>query len=87
MAEILKATHDGEITIANKIIPCAILENGDRIITQGAVFAVFERPPRGLRKYDRTIKLPESMKILPSFIAARNLMPYISEDTGNLIQL
>ncbi len=78
MTDILKATHQGELIISGKVLPCAVLENGERIIIQKSVFEAFERPARGQRARDKEINLP-------SFIAAKNLLPYINEDIREVI--
>ena len=74
----LKSTHQGELKIMNRILPCAVLENGQRVINQGSVFEAFERPARGQRARDKEIGLP-------SFIAAQNLIPYINDEVKEMI--
>jgi hypothetical protein len=76
--KFLQATHEGEISISGKILPCAVLENGESVIIQKFVFEAFERPARGQRARDKEINLP-------SFIAANNLLPYINEDVREVI--
>ncbi|MBK9585468.1 MAG: hypothetical protein IPO55_06130 [Alphaproteobacteria bacterium] len=41
--KILKATHEGEINIGNSVIPCAVLENGERVITQSGFMRALGR--------------------------------------------
>ena len=36
--KILKATHQGKLTIGEKQLNCYVLENGDRIIASASVF-------------------------------------------------
>jgi len=73
-----QATHQGEIRIGEKVLPCAVLGDGTRVITQKSVFEAFERPRRGQRAKDKRINLP-------SFIAANNLLPYINQEVEGWI--
>jgi len=72
MNNLLKATHEGKLKIMNKILPCAVLEDGTRIISSAAIFTAFDRPRRGDRAKDKVIQLP-------SFVASNNLKPYIDQ--------
>ncbi|MBL9029783.1 MAG: P63C domain-containing protein [Caedimonas sp.] len=74
-----QATHQGEIRIGEKALPCAVLSDGTRVITQKSVFNSFERPQRGQREKDKQIQLPH-------FMAAKNLLPYINQDITHQIQ-
>jgi hypothetical protein len=55
------------------VIPCAVLEDGTRVITQRGMFVALGRhknPPVG----------PAAIDNRPGFLAANNLTPYISEE-------
>lgn len=71
---ILKATHEGKITIGENELAVAVLEDGTRVITQSAVFKAFGRTKRGRMKDD--IRVPN----MPAFIDANNVQPYINQD-------
>jgi hypothetical protein len=71
----LKATHQGELKLGETILDVAVLENGQRIITQSAVFKAFGRNPRGNA---RVIGIP-------SFMDAKNLQPFINEELMQVI--
>ena len=73
MDEPIKATHRGYITIDKKEIPCAILENKKRIISQTGLFQSFDRPRKGEVRQEG----------LPSIIGANNLMKFI---TGEVLE-
>lgn len=75
MGEILKATHEGKLEIGNSIIDVAVLENGQRIITQSGVFKALDRPARG---NSRVIGIP-------TFMDAKNLQPLITQDLKDVI--
>lgn len=49
----LKATHEGSLELGNATLDVAVLNNGQRIITQAAVFKALGRPARGEFKDDR----------------------------------
>lgn len=70
MEKILKATHRGYLVLGNTQIPCAVLENGARVISQTGLFLSFERPRKGEKRLDN----------LPSIIGAKNLLPYVDDE-------
>lgn len=72
--KVYKSKYDGELKIGEKIIPCAVLDDGTRVITASSVFSVFERPRKG--------KSSEGYRVdrMPSFINANNLQPFVSEE-------
>ena len=53
MKKPLKATHEGELSLGDKKMSCAILEDGTRVLTAASIFDAFDRPlywdyrPRG----------------------------------------
>lgn len=70
MEKILKVTHRGYLTLGDKKVPCAVLENGKRIISQGGLFLSFDRPRKGEKR----------LEDLPSVIGAKNLLPYVDDE-------
>lgn len=75
--KVIESTHNGTLHISGKEVPCAVLKDGSRIILQKSVFETFERPSRGSRISDKHI-------MLPSFLAAKSLLPYIDEETRKM---
>lgn len=75
MSEKLYATHEGKLNLNNSVLDVAILNNGQRILTQSAVFKALDRPSRG---NSRVIGIP-------TFMDAKNLQPLISEDLRGVI--
>jgi len=66
-----KATHQGILKIGDKEIPCAVLDDGTRVISRNAIFKAFGRTKRGRKKGEvRVLNMP-------SFIDANNLQPFI----------
>lgn len=71
---ILKATHAGELNIGEIIIACAVLENGDRVLTQDDFLQSIGRLARG-KGGEGALASP-----LPVFLRAKNLEPYLTEE-------
>lgn len=67
---VFEATHRGYLNIVGSEIPCAVLKNGKRIISQTGLFKAFERPRKGEKRQEG----------LPSIIGAANLLPFVSEE-------
>jgi hypothetical protein len=68
-----KANHIGELKIGDLSIPCAVLEDGTRVITQRGMFVALgmnKNPSKGQVAIDDR----------PGFISADNLTPFISEE-------
>jgi len=66
----LKATHRGYLKLADTEIPCAVLENGKRIISQTGLFMAFDRPRKGEVRQEG----------LPSIIGAKNLLSFVTDE-------
>jgi len=70
-----EATHDGSLELGDTIIPCAVLEDGRRVLTQEGFLESIGRAKKakggtGATVVDRT----------PAFLAANNLKPFIPSD-------
>lgn len=67
-----KATHEGILTIGDMEIPCAVLDNGMRVLTQSGVMVALgrARQAKGRKYYDADVNLP-------AFLTAKNLKPFI----------
>jgi hypothetical protein len=72
---IPEASYEGILTIGGIEIPCAVLENGMRVLTQSGVMVALgrARQAKGRKYYDADVNLP-------AFLTAKNLKPFISED-------
>lgn len=73
--KIPKAIYNGELKIRNIIIPCAVLEDGTRLLTRIGVLKAIGRTgkAKGGRKYDKEFKTP-------IFLTAKNLKPFIPNE-------
>ncbi len=76
--KLLKATHKGELNIGNLRLQCAVLEDGTRVLTQSSIEKALGRQAGSSKK--RRTAIENNAGVLPSFLAANNLRPFISED-------
>lgn len=79
--EIFQATHRGYLKIGNEEngiieIPCAVLDNKKRIISQTGLFTAFNRPRKGEKRQEG----------LPSIIGAKNLVEFVNDEVLEKIQ-
>ena len=69
-----KATHEGSIPLAQKSIPCAVLEGGTRLLTQGGFLLALGRAEKAKGGQGSTVD-----GMIP-FLAAENLKPFITNE-------
>jgi hypothetical protein len=76
--DMAKATHGGQLNIAGTAIPCAVLENGQRVLNRMEFIKAIGRKgsARGGRAVDKEYEIPE-------FLTAANLKPFISDELLN----
>lgn len=74
-----KATHQGILKIMGKELPCVVLDDGRRIITQKSIFDAFDRPSRGARN-----KTEDGRKI-PAFLDSKNIRPHLNDEIKEMI--
>ena len=72
---IPRATHEGTLKIGKMEIPCAVLENGQRVLTQSGFMRALgrARQAKGREYYEGDVNLP-------AFLTAQNLKPFIPKD-------
>lgn len=70
------ATHFGELIIGDRMIECAVLEDGTRVVNQGTVLQALNRAPSMGRREITEGRAP--------FISAGNLRPFISKELDDL---
>lgn len=75
-----KATHEGDLHLGDKVLSCAVLDDGTRVLTATTVFQAFDRPRRG--------RATESYRAehMPSFIDANNLQPFLGQEVRRWIK-
>ena len=80
---IQKATHIGEIHIGNIVLPCAVLPDGTRLVSQGAMATAFGPVTGGWQMRKRAASKHKGD--LPPFLVAESLKPFISNDLNTLV--
>jgi P63C domain len=68
--QVFEATHRGLLNLAGIEIPCAVLKNNKRVISQTGLFKTFDRPRKGEKRQEG----------LPSIIGAANLLPFVTDE-------
>lgn len=73
--DIPRATHEGTLHIGRTPISCAVLENGQRVLTQSGFMRALgrARQAKGRQHYDADVNMP-------AFLTAKNLKPFVSKD-------
>lgn len=77
---IPKASHVGEITFGDIKVSCAVLEDGQRVITQSSMLGVIGKSKGGGKITKKLRELQERGERIPLFVAANNLIPFLSND-------
>lgn len=77
--KILKATHIGKLEIDGLIIPCAVLEDGQRILTETGISKAF-KSRSGSSRLTKKIDIELGRPPLPIFVASKRLTPFISNE-------
>lgn len=72
---VLKAHLSGVIEIGDKKLPCAVLANGQRVLSENAITNAILGGVSGASK-----RLKSGGALLPLFVAPTNLTPYISKE-------
>jgi hypothetical protein len=67
---VLKATHEGVLTIGDSILHCAVLEDETSVLTQGDFLGAIGRVKKSKKVVSK----------LPPFLSADNLKPFINKD-------
>ena len=76
-----KAKYESFLVLGDKKLACAVLEDGTRVISKGAVFRAFKRTIRGRAKHD-----PTRVPGMPSFADAQNLKPFIDTELPRVLE-
>ena len=76
------ATHIGELQIGDLIMPCAVLPDGTRMISQGGIAAAFGPVTGG---WQARKQANDHNGALPPFLVAASLKDFISDDLRILV--
>lgn len=81
--KIPTVTYIGELKIGDIVLPCAVLPDGTRVITQGAMATAFGPVTGGWQMRKRAEN--EHAGHLPPFLVAESLKKFISNDLSTLV--
>ena len=68
----LRAKYQGSLGVADKVLNCAVLEDGTRVLSASALYKAFGRSRRGANKDE------QGRAQLPRFVESKSLKPFIS---------
>lgn len=77
------ATHSGNLVIAGRLIACAVLENGKRVLTQETMLRTVGRAAKAK---GGTGSSGLTVDGLPPFLAAENLLAFVSDELRQATQ-
>ena len=77
-AKLLRITHKGKLDIGQDGIPCAVLEDGTRVLSETGVTNAILHSRSGASKKKKSIQ--KGGAPLPVFLAPETLKPFISDD-------
>jgi P63C domain len=77
--KIHTGTKPGDLRIGNTVIPCAVLENGTRVISETGLTNALLGTRSGFSRRKRLTSLERGTPV-PLFLAPGNLKPFISEE-------
>jgi hypothetical protein len=69
-----RAVYSGSLPIGDIELDCAVLDNGERVLSATSVFSSFDRPRRANSRLEI-----DGIKV-PAFMDPANLKPYINQD-------
>lgn len=82
--KIPRATHVGLLRFGDLEIPCAVLDNGERVLSQTSVSSVLG-VSRGGKQYK--IRSATNGVPLPTFLSAAALKPFVDEDLALVLSV
>lgn len=79
MENLPKATHQGKLSLVEMEIPCAVLEDGTRILRERSVAKSLGKKGSGAHWQKK--RTAEKGALLPEYVSAKNLEPFIDNET------
>lgn len=76
--QIERATHQGQIAIADTVLDCYVLEDGRRVINQASIMEILGRSKSTGRRTRNDN--------MPPFVEANNLRPYITPELRSALE-
>lgn len=83
--DVPNATHIGELTIGPLKLPCAVLPDGTRVISQGGITTAFGPVTGGWQHRQRAAD--EHSGDMPSFLVAKSLKDFIPNELRTLVSV
>lgn len=84
-SELRQATHQGVLHIGDLELPCAVLEDGTRVLSERGASKAFGLGRGGHLIRTGAVEGGEGGERLPQFLAARNLRPFIDNELGMVL--
>lgn len=84
-SEIPRATHEGNLEIGGVVLPCAVVESGQRLVSESAVLRAFGLQPSGSTLKAAIIDEGGQSARLPMFVAGALLRPFIDNELLTLL--
>lgn len=84
LASLPKATHTGSLRLIDKEIPCAVLEDGTRVLTQSDFMDAMGMYYSGWIAKNAPIDPSLVPAEIPHFLAQKSLIPFINKRLGHL---
>ena len=76
---ILLATHSGEVNVGGKLIPCAVLEDGTRVLSENGITQALLGSRSGASKRRKRASMEHGAPV-PLFLTPKRLKPFIPND-------
>lgn len=83
-SEIPQATHEGILQIGDLALQCAVVDGGQRLLSENSVLQAFGLHPSGSTLKRATLSEDQSVR-LPMFVGGVMLRPFIGNDLMNLL--
>lgn len=85
-SEIPRATHEGSLTIGDLTLQCAVVETGQRLLSENSVLRALGLQPSGTTFKQAILSETEDETVrLPMFVGGINLRPFIDNELLNLL--
>lgn len=84
LASLPRATHTGTLKLVDKEIPCAVLEDGTRVLTQSDFMEAMGMYYSGWIAKNTPIDQSLVPAEIPHFLAQKSLVPFINKHLGHL---
>jgi len=84
LASLPRATHMGTLRLVDKEIPCAVLDDGTRVLTQSDFMESMGMYYSGWIAKNTPIESETITAEIPHFLAQKRLIPFINKHLGHL---